>query len=169
MEPLAKSGAVLPFPLSRLGSESSDARPMRLRKLRAKRLDALKHDNVQHNFAVRALERTGFFRRRVYIYLCVRCRQIFVVNHRGGLVVAVDRERNPLPEPQHSNQVKAFDNGPCPGFKLPARAPHHGDERAHFRKQAEKKIDLVASMFEQSAGGQGYQAAIAITPLDLLS
>lgn len=82
----------------------------------------------------------------------------------------VDREQRALPEPEHSRQVEAFEHGPCPGFKLPARAPHHSNERAHFRKQAEKKIDLVGSLFEQqvSGGAQGYPAAMAITPSDLL-
>jgi hypothetical protein len=59
-------------------------------------------EEMKHNFAIRALKKPGLFARRPYIYLCVRCQQIFLVNQRRGSVVAIDRNQNPLPEPENS-------------------------------------------------------------------
>ena len=80
-------------------------------------------EEMKHNFAIRALKRPRFFARRPYIYLCVRCQQIFLVNERRGSIVAVDRNRNPLPEPENSRQVKTFAEGPCPSFRFAAKFP----------------------------------------------
>jgi hypothetical protein len=74
-------------------------------------------EEMKHNFAIRALKKPGLFARRPYIYLCVRCRQIFLVNEHRGSIVAIDRDRNPLPEPEHSRRVETFAEGPCLAFK----------------------------------------------------
>jgi hypothetical protein len=79
-------------------------------------------DEMKHNFAIRALKKPSFFARRPYIYLCVRCQQIFLVNERRGSVVALDRNRNPLPEPENSRQVATFE-GPCPSFRFASKFP----------------------------------------------
>ena len=78
-------------------------------------------DEMRHNFAVRALEKRRLFRPRRYIYLCVRCKQMFMINGPRGAIVAVDRNHMPLPEPLNSRQVRAFSSGPCPGFERAGR------------------------------------------------
>ena len=80
-------------------------------------------EEMKHNFVIRSLKKPGFFARRPYIYLCVRCQQIFLVNERRGSVVPIDRNRNPLPEPEHTKQVKTFADGPCPSFRFAAKFP----------------------------------------------
>lgn len=82
---------------------------------------AFSPEEMKHNFATRALEKPGFFARRPYIYLCVRCRQMFLVNERRGSIVAIDRNRNPLAEPENSRQVETFSEGPCPIVKVPSK------------------------------------------------
>ena len=85
---------------------------------------AFSPEEMKHNFATRALEKPGFFARRPYIYLCVRCRQMFLVvdEHRGS-IVAVDRNRNPLAEPENSRQVETFAEGPCPASRYLRNSP----------------------------------------------
>ena len=46
-----------------------------------------------------------------HIYLSVRCQQIFLVNERRGSVVAINRDRNPLLEPEQSREIKTFADG----------------------------------------------------------
>ena len=84
---------------------------------------AFSPEEMKHNFATRALEKPGFFARRPYIYLCVRCRQMFLVNEHRGSIVAIDRNRNPLAEPENSRQVETFAGGPCPASRYLRNSP----------------------------------------------
>ena len=110
--PVAKAGIQIPLPVSANGYRElhrTHTSPGRGHPGSA---------SMSHNFAIRALEKPRLFARRPYIYLCVRCRQIFLVNEHRGSIVAIDRDRNPLPEPENSRQVETFAEGPCPSFKF---------------------------------------------------
>lgn len=82
---------------------------------------AFSQQETKHNFAVRALKTPSLFARRPYVYLCVRCRQIFLVNEHRGSIVAIDRDLNPLPEPENSRRVETFAEGPCRALKSPLK------------------------------------------------
>ncbi len=101
---------------------------------------------MKHNFAIRSLEKSGFFARRRYIYLCVRCKQIFLVNGRRGSVVAIDRNRNPLPEPEASRQVKTFAEGPCPSFRFASKFPRPRQPAATTVQLSMLKFGLLRIM-----------------------
>ena len=133
-------------------------------------------EEMKHNFAIRALKKPSFFARRPYIYLCVRCQQIFLVNERRGSVVAIDRNRNPLPEPENSRQVKTFAEGPCPSFrfasKFPRQRPATTVESSTFRYSL---LRILALLCPELTGDQNIetasksaQAMPAITPQEFL-
>ena len=81
-------------------------------------------EGMRHNFAIKALEKTGLFKPRPYIYICVRCRYSFIVNERRGSILAVDRDGMPLPEPENTSRVGTFAEGPCPAFRISMRRAH---------------------------------------------
>ena len=132
---------------------------------------------MKHNFAIRSVKKPSFLARRPYIYLCVRCKQIFLVNGRRGSVVAIDRNRNPLPEPENSRQVKTFAEGPCPSFKFASKYPRQ-HQSAMVVKLGMLKFGLLrilASLCPEFRGTQNIetasqraQAMPAITPQEFL-
>jgi hypothetical protein len=134
-------------------------------------------EEMKHNFAIRALKKPGFFARRPYIYLCVRCQQIFLVNEHRGSIVAIDRNRNPLPEPENSRQVEAFAEGPCPSFKFASKFRRQR-QPATTVKLSRLKLSLLkilASLCPEFRGPQNIetaskraQAIPAITPQEFL-
>jgi hypothetical protein len=132
---------------------------------------------MKHNFAIRALKKPGFFARRPYIYLCVRCQQIFLVNERRGSIVAIDRHRNPLPEPENSRQVEAFAEGPCPSFKFASRSRRQSRPATTVKLSVFKLslLRIVASFCPEFRGhgsietaSKRAQAMLAITPQEFL-
>jgi hypothetical protein len=136
-------------------------------------------EEMKHNFAIRALKNPGFFARRPYIYSCVRCRQIFLVNERRGSIVAIDRNRNPLPEPENSRQVETFAEGPCPSFRFASkfrRSRHPTTVKSSTSSMT--KLRLLKALVSLSPGFRGRQsieaaskraqAMPAITPQELL-
>jgi hypothetical protein len=138
---------------------------------------AFSPQEMKHNFAIRALEKPGFFAPRPYIYLCVRCRQIFLVNQRRGSIVAIDRNRNPLPEPENSRQVETFAEGPCPSFKLGSkfgrpRQPTTAIKTSRLKLGLLRILALLCPEFRgaqniENASKQA-QAMLAITPQEFL-
>jgi len=84
---------------------------------------AFSPEEMKHNFATLALKKPGFFAHRPYIHLCVRCRQMFLVDEHRGSIVAIDRNRNPLAEPENSRQVETFAEGPCPASRYLRNSP----------------------------------------------
>jgi hypothetical protein len=119
--PVPKFGIQMPLAVSPTGyGELHRLYPSARRKYSDKPFSP---DEMKHNFAIRSLKKPGFFARRPYIYLCVRCQHIFLINGRRGSIVAIDRNRNPLPEPENSRQVATFAEGPCPSFRLSAKYP----------------------------------------------
>jgi hypothetical protein len=131
---------------------------------------------MKHNFAIRALKKPGFFARRPYIYLCVRCQQIFLVNEHRGSIVALDRNRNPLPEPENSGQVLTFE-GPCPSFKFASkfRRPHHPATTVKISMLKLGLLRILASLCPEFKGHKNIetaskraQAMPAITPQEYL-
>src|SRR5260370_42469193 len=95
--PVPKFGIQMPLAVSPLGyGELHRLYPSASREYSEKPFSP---EEMKHDFAIRALKKPGFFARRPYIYLCVRCQQIFLVNEHRGSIVAIDRNRNPLPEP----------------------------------------------------------------------
>ncbi len=71
---------------------------------------------MRHNFAIKALEKPGFFKPRPYLYHCIRCKWTFRVNDRRGSVSAVDKSEHPLPSGENAKRIATFAEGPCPGF-----------------------------------------------------
>jgi hypothetical protein len=133
-------------------------------------------EEMKHNFAIRALKKPGFFARRPYIYLCVRCQQIFLVNEHRGSIVALDRNRNPLPEPENSSQVATFE-GPCPSFKFASkfRRPHHPATTVKISMLKLGLLRILASLCPEFKGHKNIetaskraQAMPAITPQEYL-
>jgi hypothetical protein len=134
-------------------------------------------EEMRHNFAIRALKKPSFFARRPYIYLCVRCQQIFLVNERRGSVVAIDRNRNPLPEPERSRQVATFAEGPCPSFRFASRfrRPHHPATTVKLSMLKLGLLKILASLCPEFRGHKNIetaskraQAMPAITPQEFL-
>ena len=132
---------------------------------------------MKHNFAVRALKKPRFFARRPYIYLCVRCRQIFLVNEYRGSIVAIDCNQNPLPEPENSKQVETFAEGPCPTFKFASKLRRPCQPATTVRLSALKLslLRILASLCPEFSGHQKIetaskraQAMLAITPQEFL-
>jgi len=133
-------------------------------------------EEMKHNFAIRALKKPGFFARRPYIYLCVRCQQIFLVNEHRGSIVALDRNRNPLPEPENSSQVATFE-GPSPSFKFASkfRRPHRPATTVKISMLKLGLLRILASLCPEFKGHKNIetaskraQAMPAITPQEYL-
>lgn len=119
--PVQKFGIQMPWPVSSAGYHQLDRLyPSARREYSGKPFSP---EEMKHNFAIRSLKKPSFLARRPYIYLCVRCKQIFLVKGRRASIVAIDRNRNPLPEPENSRQVKTFAEGPCPSFKFASKFP----------------------------------------------
>ena len=116
---------------------------------------------MKHNFAIRSLEKPGFFARRPCIYLCVRCQQIFLVNQRRGSVVAIDRNRNPLPEPEASRQVETFAEGPCPSFRFASKFPRQRQPATTVKLSMLRLslLRIVASFCPEFRGDKNINAA----------
>ena len=138
---------------------------------------AFSPEEMKHNFAARALKKPGFFARRPYIYLCVRCRQIFLVNEHRGSIVAIDHNQNPLPEPENSRQIGTFAEGPCPSFKVALTSPRPRQPETTVRSSV-VKLRLLRALASLCPGFRGHQdietaskraqAMLAITPQELL-
>ena len=73
--------------------------------------------DLRHTFLVKTLKKRGIFKPRPNAYLCLRCRYAFLVNERHGLIVAVDRKAQPIPDPENSRRLATFAQGPCPALK----------------------------------------------------
>jgi len=121
---------------------------------------AFSPEETRHNFAVRALKKPGFFARRSYIHLCVRCRQIFLVDEHRGSIVAIDRDRNPLPEPENSKQVETFAEGPCPSFKFASKFPRQSQPTVTV-KSSMMKLRLLRALVSLSNRAQAVLASAA--------
>ncbi len=138
---------------------------------------AFSPEEMKHNFATRALEKPGLFARRPYIYFCVRCRQIFLVNEHRGSIVAIDHNQNPLPEPENSRQVGTFAEGPCLSFKVASKFPRPRQPETTVRSSV-VKLRLLRALVSLCPGFRGHQgietaskraqAMLAITPQELL-
>jgi hypothetical protein len=173
--PVQKFGIQMPLPVSSAGyRQLNRLYPSAGREFPGQPFSP---EEMTHNFAIRALKRRGFFARRPYIYLCVRCQQIFLVNEHRGSIVAIDRNRNPLPEPENSRQVKTFAEGPCPSFKFASKFPRPR-QPATIVKLSVLKLSLLrilASLCPEVRGPQNIetaskraQAMPAITPQEFL-
>jgi hypothetical protein len=76
---------------------------------------------LRHNFAIKALQKPRLFKPRPYVYICLRCKYTFLANERRGSIVALDRNAQPIPEPENSRRLATFAQGPCPAFKSPTQ------------------------------------------------
>ena len=157
--PVSKVGIQMPLAVSPVGyPKLHRLYPSARREYSEK---AFSPEEMKHNFAIRALKKPSFFARRPYIYLCVRCQQIFLVNQRRGSIVAVDRNRNPLPEPENSRQVQAFVEGPCPSFRFAAKFPRTR-QPATTAKPSTLKLSLLkilASLCPELSGPRNIETA----------
>ena len=170
----AKIGIQMPLPVSPNGYRDFYRSDTSRREYPGK---AFPPEDMKHNFAIRALKKPGFFARRPYIYLCVRCRQIFLVNEHRGSIVAINRDRNPLPEPENSRQVETFAEGPCPRFKFASKLPRRRQPATTVKSSVLKLrlLRLLASLCPEFRGNQSIaiasrraQATLAITPQEVL-
>jgi len=138
---------------------------------------AFSPEEMKHNFATLALKKPGFFAHRPYIHLCVRCRQMFLVNEHRGSIVAIDRNRNPLAEPENSRQVETFSEGPCPSVKVPSKFSRLRQPSTTV-KASMVKVYLLRALVSLCPGFTGprnieitskrTQAMLAIAPQELL-
>lgn len=110
-QPLGKTGAVIPLFVPVIQRDL----PHRNQAHPAGQTSRFAAPKLKHNFAVRPLKKRAIFRPQPYAYICVRCRQSFIVNERRGAIVATDRKGLPLPEPENSRRVRTFAEGPCHG------------------------------------------------------
>jgi hypothetical protein len=173
--PVPKFGIQMPLAVSPNGYGEIYRTPTSVRREHPGK--AFSPQEMKHSFAIRALEKPGFFAPRPYIYSCVRCRQVFLVNQRRGTIVAIDRNQNPLPEPENSRQVEAFAEGPCPSFRLASKFRRSPQPRTTVRLSKLKLglLRILASLCPEfreprkieNAGKQA-QAMLAITPQEFL-
>ena len=173
--PVPRFGIQMPLAVSPAGYRELDRLyPSARRNYSAKPFSP---EEMKHNFAIRALKKPGFLARRPYIYLCVRCQQIFLVNERRGSVVAIDRNRNPLPEPENSRQVKTFAEGPCPSFRFASKFPRQRQPATVLESSTLKRglLRILASLCPELTWDQNIepvsksaQAMLAITPQEFL-
>jgi hypothetical protein len=173
--PVAKIGMQMPLPISPIGYREFYGSDTSSRREYSGKV--ISPEEMKHNFAIRALKKPGFFARRLYIYLCVRCRQIFLVNENRGSIVAIDRDRNPLPEPENSRQVETFSEGPCPRFKFASKLPPRRQPATTIKSGALKLglLRILASLCPEFRGHESIaiasrraQAMLAITPQEFL-
>jgi hypothetical protein len=173
--PVSKFGIQMPLLISPIGSREFYLTHSSERSQHSR--NAPLPEEMKHNFAIRALKKPGFFARRPYIYLCIRCRQIFLVNEHRGSIVAIDHYRNPLPEPENSKQVATFAEGPCPSFKFALKAPRRPQPATTIKSSMLKPrlLRIVASFCPEFRGHQSIataskkaQAMLAITPQEFL-
>jgi hypothetical protein len=173
--PVQKFGIQMPLPVSSAGYRELYRLYPSARRDYSERYFA--PEQTKHNFAIRALEKPGFFARRPYIYLCVRCRQIFLINERRGSIVAIDRNKSPLPEPENSRQVKTFVEGPCSSFKFASKfpRPHQPPTTVKVSMLKFSLLRILASFSPEFRGPQNIeiaskrtQAMPAITPQEFL-
>ena len=173
--PVPKIGIQMPLSVSPIGyNQLNRLYPSARRENSGKPFSA---EEMKHNFAIRSLKKPSFLARRPHIYLCVRCKQIFLVNGRRGSIVAIDRNRNPLPEPENSRQVKTFAEGPCPSFKFASKFPRQHQPTTVVKSSMLKfgLLRILASLCPEFRGPQNIetaskraQAMPAITPQEFL-
>ena len=172
VEPVAKSGAPLPMMVSPWGQR--DLRATFDSARRAHAHNAFAAGELKHNFAIRALEKKGLFTPRAYIYICVRCKQMFVVNQRRGSIAAVDRNQATLPEPEYSKQLRGFAAGPCPSFMKASKAVRRHQTTVNLGSARVPQgifSRLVSRALGYRSGAEDDKTiapATAITPQDLL-
>lgn len=128
--PVAKVG----FSLPGLSSAPAYRQPGFVEKSVPRRSAA----DLKHTFVVKPLKRRGVFKPRTHAYLCLRCRYAFLVSERRGLIVAVDRKAQPLPDPENSRRLATFAQGPCP-------APKSADQRRRREPVEVPKLKLSLS------------------------
>jgi hypothetical protein len=167
-----KTGGAMPFPIS------SRSYPEIARALKetdfAAGTAAFRSEDLRHTFAIRALEKPGLFRTRPHLYVCVRCRQSFLLNQTSGALVAVDRNGVPLPEPENSRRIRTFADGPCPALRMGLRTSRQTVEVARPNKFVRGLLNFIAFIFglprpSTEFGAKKIHPAVAITPADLLS
>jgi len=157
--PVQKYGIQMPLPVSSPGyRQLNRLYPSARRDYSEKPFSPVE---MKHNFAIRSLKKPAFFAPRRYIYLCVRCKQIFLVNGRRGSIVAIDRNKTPLPEPENSRQAKTFAEGPCPSFRLSAKYPRSRHPATTVRLSMFKLalLRILASLCPELKGPQNLQPA----------
>jgi hypothetical protein len=157
--PVQKFGIQMPLPVSSSGYRQLNRLYPSARREYSK--EPFSPVEMKHNFAIRSLKKPGFFARRPYIYLCVRCKQIFLVNGRHGSIVAIDRNKNPLPEPENSRQVRTFAEGPCPSFRFSSKFPRLHQPATTVRLSMFKLalLRILASLCPEFTGPQNIETA----------
>src|SRR5579862_228724 len=175
ISPVPKGGIQMPLAISPTGyRELNRLYPSPRREYAEKPFSP---EEMNHNFAIRALRKPSFFARRPYIYLCVRCQQIFLVNGRGSSIIALDRNRNPLPEPENSRQVATFAEGPCPSFRFASKFNRRGPaatpvESSKLKVGLLRVLALLCPEFKGDRkieiASRRAQAMLAITPQEFL-
>lgn len=77
--------------------------------------------DLGHTFVVRGLRKRGMFKPRSYVYFCLRCKYAFLRNEGSGLITALDRSAQPIPDPENSGRLATFAHGPCTALKPTAQ------------------------------------------------
>jgi hypothetical protein len=172
--PVSKFGIQIPLAVSATGYRELNRLYPSVRRHNSEK--PFSPEEMKHNFAIRALRKPGLFARRPYIYLCVRCQQIFLLNQRRGSVVAIDRNQNPLPEPENSRQVATFE-GPCPSFRFASKfqLPRQPARTVKINVLKLSLLRILASLSPEFKGHKNIetaskraQAIPAINPQEIL-
>ena len=80
----------------------------------------------KHDFTVEQIE-SSFGGPREFLSRCARCKWTFHVNPDRGSIVACDSSGAPLTEPEASQRVDTFAEGPCPAID---DSPHDWEDAA---------------------------------------
>jgi hypothetical protein len=71
---------------------------------------------MQHNFAIWALNKEASAGRAAHLYYCIRCKHAFRVDDHSNTVTPLDSQGNPLQRSEAVKRLGTFSCGPCPAF-----------------------------------------------------
>jgi hypothetical protein len=73
--------------------------------------------NTRHNFAIWGIKNNADTRPQRHLYYCIRCKQAFSVDDRGGWVTPLDSQGNAIHGDEAIRRRNTFGGRPCPGLQ----------------------------------------------------
>ena len=132
--------------------------------------------DLRHTFVVKVLKKHGIFKPRLSVYVCLGCKYAFLVNDRRGLMVAVDRKAQPIPDPENSRRLATFAQGPCPALKSATQRKRRETVevlKPRLRLSTSSVVALIARIGTKTRYPYFVESNLhppdGITPQDLLS
>jgi hypothetical protein len=71
---------------------------------------------MRHVFAIWAVKNTSDISRQRHLFYCIRCKQAYIVDDRGGSVTPLDSQGNTLQGSEAIRRLNTFSSGPCAAF-----------------------------------------------------